>query len=153
VDAASAGAARDLALLRPVLQDERQRLRSGRRATTSVVTSDSAQPLRPRQRTTAGTLQMRCLTVRSVLAPDDEAMISFLYDRPLPLAHRIPVLSCREQEIVELVARGLTTGQIATVASITQNTVKQHLKRIFGKLGVHSRTEMVAVASRSERAE
>jgi DNA-binding CsgD family transcriptional regulator/GAF domain-containing protein len=137
-----------------VLQDERQRLRSGRRATTSVVALDPAvPPLRPRQRTTAGTSQTRCLTVRSVLAPDHEAMISFLYDRPLPLAHRIPMLSCREQEIVELVARGLTTGQIAAVASITQNTVKQHLKRIFGKLGVHSRTELIAVASRSERGE
>ena len=64
-----------------------------------------------------------------------------------PLRRRIPVLSDREQEIVELVTRGLSTGQIAEVASITQNTVKQHLKRIFGKLGVHSRTELVAVAS------
>lgn len=74
-------------------------------------------------------------------------MISLLYERPQPLQSRIPILSSREQEIVELVARGLSTGQIATVASITQNTVKQHLKRIFGKLGVHSRTELVALAS------
>jgi DNA-binding CsgD family transcriptional regulator len=121
---------------------------AGRRLTTTAVASPlEPVPLRSRQRSLGGGAPMGGVTVRSMLARDCGAVISLLYDRPQPLWHRVPVLSNREQEIVELVARGLSTGQIAEVASITENTVKQHLKRIFGKLGVHSRTEMVVAAN------
>jgi DNA-binding CsgD family transcriptional regulator/PAS domain-containing protein len=125
-----------------------ERLVAGRRFTTSTVASPLGRaPLRSLQRPLAGGAPVDGVTVRSMLARECGAVISLLYDRPQPLWHRIPVLSNREQEIVELVARGLSTGQIAEVASITQNTVKQHLKRIFGKLGVRSRAELVAAAS------
>lgn len=53
------------------------------------------------------------------------------------------ILSAREQEIVDLVGRGMTTKQIAAEAFISENTVKQHLKRIFAKTGAHSRAELV----------
>jgi DNA-binding CsgD family transcriptional regulator len=53
------------------------------------------------------------------------------------------VLSRREQEITELVAQGLTTKQIAERAFISENTVKQHLKRVFAKVDVHNRAELV----------
>jgi DNA-binding CsgD family transcriptional regulator/PAS domain-containing protein len=53
------------------------------------------------------------------------------------------VLSRREQEIAELVAQGLTTKQIAERAFISENTVKQHLKRVFAKVDVHNRAELV----------
>jgi DNA-binding CsgD family transcriptional regulator len=131
---------------------DRERLVAGHRSTTSAVVSPLVRvPLRSLQRPLDGATPVQSVTVRSTLARDCEAVISLLYDRPQPLRHRIPVLSNREQEIVELVARGLSTGQIAHVASITQNTVKQHLKRIFGKLGVHSRTELISVASAANR--
>ncbi|WP_052664792.1 LuxR C-terminal-related transcriptional regulator [Nitriliruptor alkaliphilus] len=53
-------------------------------------------------------------------------------------------LSGREREVAGLVARGLTTGQISRELFISQNTVKQHLKRMFQKLEVHNRAQLVA---------
>jgi DNA-binding CsgD family transcriptional regulator len=53
-------------------------------------------------------------------------------------------LTPREIEIAELVAQGLTNGEIGEKLFITQNSVKQALKRMFRKLGVSARAEMVA---------
>lgn len=53
-------------------------------------------------------------------------------------------LTPREIQIAELVARGLTNKEIGTQLWITQNSVKQALKRMFRKLEVSSRTEMVS---------
>lgn len=53
-------------------------------------------------------------------------------------------LTPRELEIAELVAQGLTNAEIGSKLWITQNSVKQALKRMFRKLGVSTRTEMVA---------
>lgn len=53
-------------------------------------------------------------------------------------------LTPREVEIANLVARGLTNSQIGAQLWITQNSVKQALKRMFRKLEVSARTEMVA---------
>lgn len=52
-------------------------------------------------------------------------------------------LTPRELQIAELVARGLTNAEIGAELWITQNSVKQALKRMFRKLDVSSRTEMV----------
>jgi DNA-binding CsgD family transcriptional regulator/GAF domain-containing protein len=53
------------------------------------------------------------------------------------------VLSKREQEIAQLISEGLTTKQIADRAFISENTVKQHLKRVFAKTDVRNRAELV----------
>ena len=53
------------------------------------------------------------------------------------------VLSAREQQIAGWVSAGLTTRQIAERAVVSENTVKQHLKRIFAKAGVSNRAELV----------
>lgn len=53
-------------------------------------------------------------------------------------------LSPREKEIVRLVANGLPTKAIATTLEVSPWTVGTHLRRIFSKLGVKSRAEMVA---------
>lgn len=58
-----------------------------------------------------------------------------------PLASR---LTPRELEIAVLVAQGLTNAEIGERLWITQNSVKQALKRMFRKLGVSARAEMVA---------
>lgn len=55
-------------------------------------------------------------------------------------------LSPRETEIVRLVARGLPTKAIATVLDVSLWTVSTHLRRVFAKLQVSSRAEMVARA-------
>jgi DNA-binding CsgD family transcriptional regulator len=53
-------------------------------------------------------------------------------------------LTPRELEIVKLVALGRTNAEIGQELWITENSVKQALKRMFRKLEVSSRTEMVA---------
>lgn len=56
-------------------------------------------------------------------------------------------LTPREIQIAELVAQGQTNAQIGTTLWITENSVKQALKRMFRKLEVSSRAEMVAQLS------
>jgi DNA-binding CsgD family transcriptional regulator len=53
-------------------------------------------------------------------------------------------LTAREMQIANLVAKGLTNAEIGAVLWITQNSVKQALKRMFRKLSVSARSEMVA---------
>ena len=60
---------------------------------------------------------------------------------PSPLAH---LLTSREIQIAKLVARGLTNAEIGAELWISQSSVKQALKRMFRKLEVSARTEMVA---------
>jgi DNA-binding NarL/FixJ family response regulator len=57
-------------------------------------------------------------------------------------------LSEREVELLRLVAEGHTNKQIARDLSISEETVKAHLKSIFGKLDVADRTHAVTVALR-----
>lgn len=57
-------------------------------------------------------------------------------------------LTRREQEVLELLARGHSNKEIASTLSISEPTVKTHLRSLFGKLDVLSRTEAIAVASR-----
>jgi DNA-binding CsgD family transcriptional regulator len=52
-------------------------------------------------------------------------------------------LSKREQEVVELLLRGMSNQQIAKSLEITERTVEFHLNHIYTKLGVSSRTEAV----------
>ncbi|MEV8637076.1 response regulator transcription factor [Streptosporangium sp. NPDC051023] len=62
---------------------------------------------------------------------------------------RAPVaesLSPREAEVLALVAKGLTNAEIGRALFISETTVKTHLLRIFGKLGVSDRTAAVTTA-------
>jgi DNA-binding NarL/FixJ family response regulator len=54
-------------------------------------------------------------------------------------------LSIRENEIVELLCEGLTYQQIAEKRFITTFAVNQHLKKIYKKLGIHSKGELIAM--------
>lgn len=57
-------------------------------------------------------------------------------------------LSRRETEVLSLVARGLTNADIGRELFISEATVKTHLLRVFGKLGVSDRTAAVTTALR-----
>ena len=87
------------------------------------------------------------LIVKSVRLPGQfGASLTLIYPCPGRPAARLPlwdILSAREQQVAEWVSEGLTTKQIAQRAVVSENTVKQHLKRIFGKAGVSNRAELV----------
>jgi len=56
------------------------------------------------------------------------------------------VLSGREIEVLQLMARGAANKEIATSLSLSESTVKTHIANIFGKLGVNDRTKAVTQA-------
>jgi DNA-binding NarL/FixJ family response regulator len=58
-------------------------------------------------------------------------------------ASRIVSLSQREEEVVTLVANGLTDRQIARKLKRRAVTVKRHLLQIFAKLSISSRVELI----------
>ena len=55
-------------------------------------------------------------------------------------------LTDREREVLVLVARGMTNGDIASHLFLSEGTVKTHVKRIFAKLNLHDRTQAVILA-------
>ena len=57
-------------------------------------------------------------------------------------------LSAREREVLRLAARGLTNVQIADKLDVSPRTVQTHLRNIFTRLNVSSRTEAVVTAMR-----
>jgi DNA-binding NarL/FixJ family response regulator len=57
-----------------------------------------------------------------------------------------PRLTGREQEVVRLVARGMSNKAIARQLGISPRTVEGHLNHVFDKLGTTSRTELVHFA-------
>jgi DNA-binding NarL/FixJ family response regulator len=61
-------------------------------------------------------------------------------------AKGLRLLSKREQEVVHCVAEGLSNREIAQRLALTEHTVKNYLFRIFDKLGVSSRVEVVLYA-------
>lgn len=70
----------------------------------------------------------------------------------VPLRRGLSLLTPREEEVVRLVAQGHGNREIAQLLGLTENTVKNHLFRIFEKLGLSSRVEVVlwAVARENE---
>jgi two-component system NarL family response regulator len=61
---------------------------------------------------------------------------------------RKPTLTAREIEVLEMVADGKTSRQIGDLLFISENTVKNHIRNILDKLGLHSRNEAVLYAVR-----
>jgi two-component system NarL family response regulator len=61
---------------------------------------------------------------------------------------RLPKLTDRELEVLNLVARGLNNREIADKLFISENTVKNHVRNMLEKLQLHSRIEAVMYAVR-----
>jgi DNA-binding NarL/FixJ family response regulator len=54
-------------------------------------------------------------------------------------------LTAREREIMNLIAKGLTNGQIAEQFVLSEKTVKNHVNRIYSKLGASNRAQATAL--------
>jgi DNA-binding NarL/FixJ family response regulator len=78
----------------------------------------------------------------TVLAPPVAARLMSRMRTPAPGTAPSP----RELEVLAAVARGLSNAEIGRELYIGEATVKTHLQRLFGKLGVDDRTHAVTVA-------
>jgi DNA-binding NarL/FixJ family response regulator len=95
--------------------------------------------------------------VRAVAAGD--AVLSAAVTRQLldQVARRLPapvsrhtqeleLLTEREQEVLRLLANGLSNAEIATALVVSEATVKSHVSRLLGKLGLRDRVQAVIYA-------
>jgi len=90
----------------------------------------------------ANAQQMNCLVDALALAPNVR----------LINAKGAYLLSKREEGVVRLVAEGLSNHDIAQQLRLSDHTVKNHLFRIFEKLGISNRVELVLyTVNRSKR--
>jgi DNA-binding NarL/FixJ family response regulator len=89
----------------------------------------------------------------SLLSPSvTSRVIERMADQPPSDGARDPQLAeltPRETEVLELVARGLSNGEIAETLVIEESTVKTHIKRVLAKLGVRDRVQAVIFAYES----
>jgi DNA-binding CsgD family transcriptional regulator len=109
---------------------------------------DMQPDLVPRVRLRTASGHWLVLHASRLSGPRAEAQIAVIFEsaRPAevaPLIMQAYDLSKRESEILQLVARGLSTAEISETFHISSNTVQDHLKAIFEKVGVRSRRELV----------
>lgn len=84
-------------------------------------------------------------------AAQGEASISpEMLARLLPKLTRVPgpdpALTRREQEVLAMLAHGLSNAAIATELSVSVNTVRNHVANLSAKLGAHSKLEAMSIA-------
>ncbi|MBX6387876.1 MAG: response regulator transcription factor [Frankia sp.] len=85
----------------------------------------------------------------ALLAPTITRRLITEFARLAPRPHRsarLAMLTPRETEILRLVAQGLSNMEIANRLVVSEQTVKTHVSRVLGKLGLRDRAQAVVVA-------
>ena len=119
-------------LLRDQVDAAASHLRANGRA-VSVVTSGNGEPfyIHLREMMVDGVGQTLVACIREI-APEREAV------------RQCYGLSAREAQVVDLVLRGYGNRDIAATLDIAPSTAKKHLNRIFNKIGVDSRAQLIS---------
>jgi two-component system nitrate/nitrite response regulator NarL len=139
-----------------------RQLRAARPGIRAVVLLDSRKPEAILDAFRAGargvfnrdsSIEMFCKCIRSVHqgqiwadSADVALVIEALASAPrmrLPSADGLNLLSKRECEVVQCLVQGLTNREIAERMGLSPHTVKNYLFRVFDKLGVSNRTELL----------
>lgn len=71
-------------------------------------------------------------------------LLDVVTSRPDPARGMLTTLSARETQIARLVCEGRLNKEIAWIASLSEYTVENYLRRIYQKLGIHNRAALVA---------
>jgi RNA polymerase sigma factor (sigma-70 family) len=99
--------------------------------------------------------ERRRTVIREPLRIDagDRSLVVDVVDDALLLEEqrRLPRLTPREREILDLVAEGKTNMEIAEILWVSPGTVRRHLENIYAKLGVHTRTAAAAFVGELRR--
>lgn len=101
---------------------------------------------------------IRCVAMGQIWANSeqlDQLVRSLSLPRSINIVNQLgdSILSKREEQVLHLLADGLSNRELAKALTLSEHTVKNHLFRIFDKLGVSSRIEAVlyAVSQREQR--
>jgi two-component system, NarL family, nitrate/nitrite response regulator NarL len=84
-----------------------------------------------------------------LIAPGLRHTTANRHGRPRP-PDPMDELTAREQEVVERIVNGESTKHMAAAMNITPDTVRSYVRNILAKLGVHSRLQVAAIASRDK---
>jgi DNA-binding NarL/FixJ family response regulator len=80
-----------------------------------------------------------------------ERIVEALMQVPASMLTKIAALSKREEEIARLVASGLSNSEVAQRLSLSRHTVKNYLFRVYEKLGISTRIELVLYVLSSDQ--
>ena len=70
-------------------------------------------------------------------------VVSFFHRTALPANSHLETLTERERSVLDLLSKGFLYKQIGEELGISLDTVRSHLRKVYEKLHVHSRTEAV----------
>ena len=129
-----AAASIELVALRP--RDEKTRPVDASPASNEPADSSAATPDPPKKR--------RAARAESPKASADAAPVyQDRISKQAALLQQHYRLSAREAEVMELIARGNTVARIAEELIVSENTIRTHSKRIYAKLAIHKKQELL----------
>lgn len=76
-------------------------------------------------------------------------VVGFFHRSPGPKPDR--ALTSREQEVLDLLIEGKLYKEIAMTLGVSIDTVRSHIRKVYDKLHIHSRTEIIMRFGKKER--